>query len=38
VYLEGAGFATIFNDLWPLALIGSVTLPTAAWLFRHRLV
>jgi ABC-2 type transport system permease protein len=38
VYLEGAGIATIFNNLWPLAVIGSVTLPTAAWLFRHRLV
>jgi ABC-2 type transport system permease protein len=38
VYLEGAGFATIFNNMWPLAIIGSITLPTAAWLFRHRLV
>jgi ABC-2 type transport system permease protein len=38
VYLEGAGFVTIFNDLWPLAVIGSITLPTAAWLFRNRLV
>ncbi len=38
VYLEGAGIVTIFNNLWPLAVIGSITLPTAAWLFRHRLV
>ncbi len=38
VYLEGAGIATIFDNLWPLAIIASVTLPTAAWLFRHRLV
>ena len=38
VYLEGAGFGTIFNNMWPLALIGVVTLPTAAWLFRNRLV
>ncbi len=38
VYLEGAGFGTIFNNIWPLGVIGSVTLPTAAWLFRHRLV
>lgn len=38
VYLEGAGFGTILNNMWPLAIIGSVTLPTAAWLFRHRLV
>lgn len=38
VYLEGAGLALIFNDLWPLALIAAVMLPIAAWLFRHRLV
>lgn len=38
VYLEGVGFATIFNNLWPLAVIGAVTLPASAWLFRHRLV
>lgn len=38
VYLEGAGLATIFDNLWPLAIIATVTLPTAAWLFRHRLV
>jgi ABC-2 type transport system permease protein len=38
VYLEGAGILTIFHDLWPLAVIGSLTLPTAAWLFRHRLI
>ena len=38
VYLEGAGLTLIFNDLWPLALIAALTLPVAAWLFRHRLV
>lgn len=38
VYLEGVGLTWILNDLWPLALIALVTLPTAAWLFRHRLV
>jgi ABC-2 type transport system permease protein len=38
VYLEGVGLAWILNDLWPLALIALVTLPSAAWLFRHRLV
>jgi ABC-2 type transport system permease protein len=38
VYLEGAGLALILHDLWPLALIAAVTLPVAAWLFRHRLV
>lgn len=38
VYLEGVSFAWIVNDLWPLALIALVTLPSAAWLFRNRLV
>lgn len=38
VYLEGVGFAWILNDLWPLALMAAITLPAAAWLFRHRLV
>lgn len=37
VYLEGAGFTTIGHDFIPLLLIAAVTLPTAAWLFRHRL-
>jgi len=38
VYLEGAGISWLYNDMWPLALIAAVTLPTASWLFRHRLV
>ncbi|HLS82203.1 MAG TPA: ABC transporter permease, partial [Steroidobacter sp.] len=38
VYLEGAGLALIAGELWPLALISVLTLPAAAWLFRHRLV
>jgi ABC-2 type transport system permease protein len=38
VYLEGVGLSWILNDLWPLALIALVTLPSAAWLFRNRLV
>lgn len=37
VYLEGSGAARLFPDLWPLAVIGVVTLSFAAWLFRHRL-
>ena len=37
VYLEGVGLSTVVSDLIPLALIAAVTLPTAAWLFRHRL-
>jgi ABC-2 type transport system permease protein len=38
VYLEGVGLTWVLNELWPLVIIGGVTLPTAAWLFRHRLV
>jgi ABC-2 type transport system permease protein len=37
VYLEGAGLADLAPDLWPLALIAAITLPIAAWMFRHRL-
>ena len=37
VYLEGAGMRLLLPDLWPLALIGAVTLTAASWLFRHRL-
>ncbi len=36
VYLEGAGIELLIPDLWPLLLIGMVTLPAAAWMFRHR--
>jgi ABC-2 type transport system permease protein len=38
VYLEGAGLATVAPDFIPLAVIALVTMPLAAWLFRHRLV
>jgi len=37
VYLEGAGLAGIWHDLVPFACISAITLPLAAWLFRHRL-
>jgi ABC-2 type transport system permease protein len=37
VYLEGAGAARLLPDLWPLAVIGVLTLCFASWLFRHRL-
>ncbi len=37
VYLEGAGFAQLWPQLWPLAIIGTVTLSAAAWMFRNRL-
>ncbi len=37
VYLEGVGLGTVAGDLYPLVLIAALTLPLAAWLFRHRL-
>jgi ABC-2 type transport system permease protein len=37
IYLEGAGFTRLLPLLWPLALIGALTLPFSAWFFRHRL-
>ncbi len=37
VFLEGAGFDVLINQLWPMALIGVVTLGLASWLFRHRM-
>lgn len=37
VYLEGAGLADVALDFIPLSVMGAVTLPLAAWLFRHRL-
>jgi ABC-2 type transport system permease protein len=37
VYLEGVGLDRLTYDLWPLAAIAAVTLPVAAWMFRHRL-
>ncbi|BAP44830.1 ABC transporter [Pseudomonas sp. StFLB209] len=37
VYLEGAGFIDIWRDFIPLLAMGAISLPLAAWLFRHRL-
>lgn len=37
VYLEGAGLMDVWRDIWPLMLMAVVTLPGAAWLFRHRM-
>jgi len=37
VYLEGVGLVSVAGDILPLLLIAAVTLPAAAWLFRHRL-
>ncbi|CAG4914305.1 unnamed protein product [Acidocella sp. C78] len=35
-FLEGAGFATLAGQFWPMAAIGAVNLGLAAWLFRKR--
>jgi ABC-2 type transport system permease protein len=37
VYLEGAGLSQLVPDLWPLLIIGVVTLWGASWMFRNRL-
>ncbi len=37
IYLEGAGLWTLWPNMVPLLLIALITLPLAAWLFRHRL-
>src|SRR5512143_303001 len=37
VFLEGAGFGLLFDQLWPMAVIGATSLALAAWLFRHRM-
>ncbi|MBE3638811.1 ABC transporter permease [Mangrovicoccus algicola] len=37
VYLEGATFADVAPNFIPLLCVAAVTLPLAAWLFRHRL-
>jgi ABC-2 type transport system permease protein len=37
VFLEGAGFELVLDQLWPMALIGAATLLLASWLFRHRM-
>jgi ABC-2 type transport system permease protein len=37
IYLEGASIGWLIDDMWPLALIALITLPTASWLFRNRL-
>jgi ABC-2 type transport system permease protein len=38
VYLEGVGLLAVWHNLIPLFIIAAVTLPLAAWLFRHRLI
>lgn len=35
VYLEGARLDQLVADLWPMAIIATITLSSAVWLFRH---
>lgn len=37
IFLEGAGFDVLATQLWPMALIGAVSLSLASWLFRNRM-
>ena len=37
VYLEGAGLNLLAADLWPLALLATLTLGAASWMFSHRM-
>ncbi len=37
VTLEGDGFALLFHQFWPMAIIGATTLTMAGWLFRNRM-
>jgi ABC-2 type transport system permease protein len=37
VYLEGVGLRLLLPDLWPLVVIGVISLSAASWMFRHRL-
>jgi len=37
IYLEGAGLSAIAFDFVPMIVVSVVTMPLAAWLFRHRL-
>ncbi|HEY2189171.1 MAG TPA: ABC transporter permease [Caldimonas sp.] len=38
IYLEGVGLGVVLPDFIPLVVITAVTMPTAGWLFRNRLV
>ncbi len=37
VYLEGASFGLIAGNFVPLLIITCITMPVAAWMFRHKL-
>jgi ABC-2 type transport system permease protein len=33
--LDGAGFATVWGDIWPLLIIGAFALPLGLWVFKR---
>ena len=37
VFLEGDSYGVLFNQYWPMAIIGVISLSFAGWLFRHRM-
>ncbi len=37
IYLEGATLGIIAPDFIPMVIVAAVTMPTAGWLFRHKL-
>jgi ABC-2 type transport system permease protein len=37
VFLEGDSYALLFNQYWPMAIIGVFSLTVAGWLFRKRM-
>jgi len=37
IFLKDAPAAVVAQNVWPMAIIGFVTLSSAAWLFRHRM-
>lgn len=37
IYLEGAGFSEIALNYIPMLIVTALTMPLAAWLFRHRI-
>lgn len=37
VFLQGTPFHLLIDQFWPMALIGTVALGIAGWLFRHRM-
>ena len=37
IYLEGCTLAQVSFDFLPMLVVAAITLPTAAWLFRHKL-